>query len=272
MQCVCPPNVLADTSAGALHDALVDSPTAAPFVEAEAKLRAAADHNVLVVETDRASSNKNVLHNCFDLHERKSHVIWKPCSPHGNSLAEASAIAIVGIMVLSNMYSAVSCLQMGSNYARFVAAVDKLEIRISREPPPVEAAVASSAIIEYLFDNFIRMETQSMGPDVRFEKEAGQRSGRFTDSRAEELNTFLRELFAILNGAMHGKVIWHHCLSQACCCNYNRIVLTNRLKEALRKTTFRCKPSRPEAAKWAKLGPSLDVVCHFTSSTILENS
>ena len=94
--------------AGALYDGLFEAPVSQPFVEAEAEMSKNADVNIIAVEADRATNNDNMLAHWFALQPNDTLIIFKVCSPHGNSLVEGSGVGAVGIDVLQRMFS--SCL------------------------------------------------------------------------------------------------------------------------------------------------------------------
>ena len=250
--------------AGALYDGLFEAPVSQPFVEAEAEMSKNADVNIIAVEADRATNNDKMLAHWFALQPDDTLIIFKVCSPHGNSLVEGSAICAVGMDVLQRMYSSCLFFAMGKHFMRICLSLDVIAdnyLDVYRYPPAENADLLINELQAYHLANYKRFKVEGRnGDDTEYDNlDLDDDLARMATPTMRRLAAKWDDLRSILNGDIGRRGRFgHHCLRWECCNGYDRQVTKKRFKKAMLGIPLAEKPLPPAANKWTKLGPCSD--------------
>ena len=140
-------------------------PLLAPTFLALKMLEDRADISIELDETDNAYGNQRLF--AYELGKTADKILKmrKPCSLHQNQLIEVLVLAVLGLNVLSRLYSLTILLHTGGYYLRMLQAISIVvkenvvirDVAIHGPPPPAAVAYARE-IMKYLVCHYKRFE------------------------------------------------------------------------------------------------------------------
>ena len=295
-QLVIPPVPCGSTSAGNLYEGLFNHPLVRNINRIEELLHNCCHENVLLLETDQATSNEKLIAHLegllsIDGELRDGNtIIHKLCCLHANSLVEGSVVAACGIATINHMYSA--CLMLKAGYfARLTGSdldlvVNPATIRMK----PLEPAQPDPLLLElkkYSVQHYKRFATKSKkygygcfidhDPD---DDTQGEDHYTIDNEETHEERVAVKRWIAcwdayleVVNGKVDaGGGFTHHCRGFDCCNGFDTAVTAVKIKDAIAGLQYGFQPITPSMNKWTKLGPSVDWFMLAMSTFVLQAS
>ena len=162
IEVVTPPIIVLSVSSANMWYGMIAHPHRKGITEQMRELFALADIAIEVDEFDGASSIARLEAHKLNLNlEAKAFQFLEDviCRLHSTKLIESSLVSLVGVQVLSRLYSLSLFLRSAGYFYRLVACLPRFlrgpnTVRRDFGPPPPEAAVFARECCQYLLDNY----------------------------------------------------------------------------------------------------------------------
>lgn len=283
---VLPQLLVTSPSAEHIHNAFRHQQLA-PLFAATNLIGQLSDVHIELDETDAANANYR-LH-AYHQMTKQSLTCHKVCSLHQNQLIEGLLLAVLGLSLLSRLYSLTILLRTAGKFVQLLHTLHAVvaESLVVRDisvhgPPPVAATEYSLELMRYLFSHYRRfqrsvehsIDDQMSDTDSECDFAAElhrahvwqehSRGGGVRQRLGRGVRGLWRfvldveEFVSVFNGPWWERGFVHYCSGPSCC--KSREHTLERCVRALKRVPFRQVPSTPAANKWTKLGPVVDIL------------